>query len=252
MLAIMKEQRPYTRRKAIAAKIKDARLRAGLSQEGLGGLVTPNVSGATISTWERGEAGLEVAQLEDLARVLDQPLQFFLGQAVPRRDTEAEAIGNEVLRIVQRHGYSNIRRVEAHQPTQAGQMYPIRNRISASEAVDAQSQVQDEIFIPDELTRGCREVIIFFVTGDCLRDEGIRIGDHLIIDGSRKEPENGEIVAAVVNRMETAKLYYNLGTHIELRPASPGFDTIVVREGDELEIVGCYHNVLPTGKRGRK
>lgn len=251
-MLIMNVQRSHQRRQEIAAKVKEARLRSGLSQEGLGGLVKPNVTGATISKWERGEAAIDVPTLEDLARVLDQPLQFFLGQAVPRRDTEAEAIGNEVLRIVQRHGYSNIRRVEAHQPTQAGRTYPVRNRISASEATDSQSQIQDEVFIPDELTRGCREVIIFYVTGDCLRDEGVRIGDHLIIDGSRKEPENGEIVAAVVNRMETAKLYYNLGDHIELRPASPGFDTIVVQKGDELEIVGCFHNVLPTGKRGRR
>ncbi len=251
MLQGMKDERSYTRRREIGARIRSARLEAGLSQEGLGALLSSNVSGATISTWESGQVGLDVPTLEDLGRVLRRPLLYFLGE-IPKRDTEAEAIGKEVLRIVQRHGYGNISRRESYQPTQAGRLYPVRNSIAASKAENLDSQAQDEIFIPDELTRGCQEVIVFYVAGDCLRGEGVRKGDHLIIDGAKKQPLNGDIVAAVVNGEETAKLYYKYPDRIELCPAAEGYKPIIVREGDELEIIGVFHSVMPTGKRGRR
>ncbi len=252
MLACMETERTLRRRKEIASKIREARLRAGLSQEGLGRLLNPPVVGATISGWERAQASVDVPTLEELARVLDQPLHFFTGQVVPRRDTEAEAIGKEMLRIIRNRGYANIERRESYRPTQAGRLYPVRNPIAASQAENLDSQAQDEIFIPDELTRGCQEVIVFYVAGDCLRGEGVRKGDHLIIDGARKQPLNGDIVAAVVNGEETAKLYYKYPDRIELCPAAEGYKPIIVREGDELEIIGIFHSVMPTGKRGRR
>lgn len=250
MLLCMDREMLERRRKEIGLLIRRAREAAGLNQEGIGRHF--DVSGSAISNWEAGKVGIEIAILEELARLYRQPLQSLTGQAVPRRDTEAEAIGKDVLKLVQRHGYSNVRRVDTYRGGEAGQVYPVRGRIPASDAAAQESQSQEIIFIPDALTEGCQEVIIFYVAGDCLRDEGIRLGDHLIIDGARKEPQNGDIVAAVVNRNETAKLYFQVGDHIELRPASPGYDTIVVHEGDELEIIGIFHNVYPTGKRGRR
>jgi len=93
-----------TRRREIAARLREARLRAGLSQAGLGRLLAPRVAGATISNWERGVAAVDLPTLEELARILDQPTDFLTGRAPARRDDALAGLGREVLQAAQRRG----------------------------------------------------------------------------------------------------------------------------------------------------
>lgn len=247
MLLCMESERSQRRKKEIAAKIKQARERSGLSQEGLGGKMSPPVVGATISNYERAVSSVDVPTLEEIARVLEQPLQFFTGQAAPRRDNEAEALGRAVLKLVQEH--QNVTR----QPWRAGgagfRTFPIINTVPADDASVRDSQLEDEIDIPDTFWIGASNPQVYRVSGGCMVMSGIVNGDTVIIDADKKEPSEGQVVLAQVNGGLTLKRFFRVSNHVELRPNAPGYETIVVTASDELIIVGCFHRVYDTGKR---
>ena len=78
------------------------------------------------------------------------------------------------------------------------------------------------------------------VCGDSMIEAGINDGDIAVIDKSR-EPHNGSIVVAFINKEFTIK--YLDTTHkedgyIELRPANPKYKPIRIDEGDEFEVWG--------------
>ena len=78
------------------------------------------------------------------------------------------------------------------------------------------------------------------VTGDSMTDAGINDGDIAVIDKAR-EPHNGSIVVAFVNKEFTIK--YLDTTHkdqgyIELRPANPKYKPIRIGSDDEFEVWG--------------
>jgi SOS-response transcriptional repressor LexA len=249
MLACMDDEATMRRRQEIGARIKQARLRAGLSQEGLGGMMRHKVSYGTVSNWEGGKVGVDLPLLEEIARILDQPLQYFTGQAVPRRDTEMEALGKEVVRLIERRGLANVVRADPTQVTGARVRAPVVNAIAASELMRHDRQIEETIAVPEEIAKRAQDPVAFIVVGECLRGELIASGDYLIVDQANKEPCDGEIVAARVNGEETAKCFYRMGDgRIELRPAGPGFETIVVTERDEFEIIGVYVGVIRAGR----
>ena len=78
------------------------------------------------------------------------------------------------------------------------------------------------------------------VCGDSMIEAGINDGDIAVIDKSR-EPHNGSIVVAFINKEFTIK--YLDTTHkedgyIELRPANPKYKPIRIDKGDEFEVWG--------------
>ena len=78
------------------------------------------------------------------------------------------------------------------------------------------------------------------VCGDSMIEAGINDGDIAVIDKSR-EPHNGSIVVAFINKEFTIK--YLDTTHkedgyIELLPANPKYKPIRIDEGDEFEVWG--------------
>jgi transcriptional regulator with XRE-family HTH domain len=79
MLVVMDKAKQRRRAKEIGARIKAARLRASLSQEGMGSLM--GVSGPAVSKWETGQSKVDVPLLEEVAVVVGQPLSFFTENA---------------------------------------------------------------------------------------------------------------------------------------------------------------------------
>lgn len=247
MLSCMENERSLRRRQEIGTRIREARAKAGLSQEGLGGKMTPVVTDGTISNWERGVSSVDVPTLEELGRVLRQPLQFFTGQAAPRRDTEAEALGRAVMRIVEERQLlteKRLQRVESEP-----RIFPIINRVPADDARERASQIEDSIALDPFFWQGATDPHVYAVSGDCMALSGILDGDHVVIDAAKTEPTDGQIVLAQLNNALTLKRFCRVGRGIELRPNAPGYSAIVVQPSDELIIVGCLHKVVPTGER---
>ena len=78
------------------------------------------------------------------------------------------------------------------------------------------------------------------VCGDSMIEAGINDGDIAVIDKSR-EPHNGSIVVAFINKEFTIKYLdtsHKDEGYIELRPANPKYKPIRIDEGDEFEVWG--------------
>lgn len=128
---------------------------------------------------------------------------------------------------------------------------PVTNPLSASDATEHGSQVEEQIAVPADQVAGVRQPLAFRVVGNCLVMRGIVTGDHLIVDGANTEPRNGQIVAARVNGLETAKIFCRIDDEtVELQPSLPDYPTITARRGhDELVIIGVFVGIVPTGRR---
>lgn len=131
---------------------------------------------------------------------------------------------------------------------------PVVNNLSASQLASDIRQVETFIEVPVSMLNGATDPVAFIVVGDCLHTHwDIRTGDTLIVDAANKDPRDGQIVAALIDDQDrTAKEFYRVPGGVDLRPTSPGYDTIQIRGETQLTIIGVYVNHLNTGKRGRR
>jgi DNA polymerase V len=83
--------------------------------------------------------------------------------------------------------------------------------------------------------------------GDSMVDHGIRNGDLLVVDRSRKALHGCVVVAAVDGEFTVKKL--QLVPSVALLPGNPAYRPIHFSEGQELEIFGvvtCVVHMMPT------
>lgn len=82
--------------------------------------------------------------------------------------------------------------------------------------------------------------------GSSMIEAGIEEGDILVIDRAL-EPRDGDIVIAHVNGEFTVK-YLDISKKdkgiVKLVPANPRYETLVMRDGDELNIWGVVSNII--------
>ena len=127
--------------------------------------------------------------------------------------------------------------------------FPIINTVPASDATVRDSQLEDEIDIPDAFWLGAGDPQVYRVTGDCMTGARIFNGNTIIIDAARTEPREGQIVVAQVNGGLTLKRFYRTASGVELRPDAPGYESIFVKRSEELVICGVLHKVYDGGER---
>jgi repressor LexA len=106
---------------------------------------------------------------------------------------------------------------------------PLIGVVAAGLPVEAFENIE-YIEIPDYLLSGGQNFALK-VSGNSMVDEGIFDGD-LIILNKNKNPENGDLVIAMVDGEMTLKKYYRIGDKIKLQPANPNFKPIYVNEKD--------------------
>ena len=104
----------------------------------------------------------------------------------------------------------------------------------------AEEYLHDSLDFNRDLIKHPESTFYGRVCGDSMIEAGINDGDIAVIDRS-KEPHNGSIIVAFVNKEFTIK--YLDTTHkeegyIELRPANPKYKPIRIDEGDEFEVWG--------------
>lgn len=152
-------------------------------------------------------------------------------------------------------GWGNTRRVGEVRAGDGGRgerRLPIINSVDAGEGPGHDRQAEDWVVLSSSLLGGVERAVVYVISGECLRDALIASGDYLVVDPEDREPEQGEIVVARVNGVEVAKRFYRFGDTVELRPASLGFETVIVRPGDEFEVVGTYVAVVRPARGGRR
>lgn len=175
---------------------------------------------------------------------LPPPVRQIAEPPVSYAPAQLQELGRVLVQVVEQQRAPLVAR-----PATDTRRLPIVNAIAANEAMDHGQQTEDYVEVPAWMLNGARDPIVFRVVGECLRDLGIFGTDLLVVDRANREPRQGDIVAARINGEATAKCFYRVGDHIELRPAASGFETITVNGKDQLEILGVYVTYLPVAKR---
>lgn len=118
---------------------------------------------------------------------------------------------------------------------------PLMGYVAAGEPIEAITSAET-IAVPEHFI-GKRDTYVLRVKGDSMIDEQIRDGDYVIVE-DRKTAQNGEMVVALLNGTEvTLKSLYRNGTTIQLQPANPAMQPIIVKE-DALQIQGVVVGVM--------
>jgi repressor LexA len=76
-----------------------------------------------------------------------------------------------------------------------------------------------------------------------MKDEGILPRD-LIVVRKQDTAQNGQTIVALVNGEATVKTYFKKTGHIELHPANPAMQPIIVQPGEEFHIEGVVIGVI--------
>jgi DNA polymerase V len=119
----------------------------------------------------------------------------------------------------------------------------VNHRISAGFPSPAADYAEDGLDLNDYLVRNKPASFMFTVKGDSMMNAGIVEGDKVIVDRS-VNAKSKDIVVAVVNGEYTIKRLYKTDNKVELRPENPAYQSIVFKEGSELEIWGVVVGVV--------
>lgn len=103
-------------------------------------------------------------------------------------------------------------------------------------------QQSELIDVPPSMLQGGKTYALR-VKGESMKDEGILPRD-LIVVRKQDTAQNGQTIVALVNGEATVKTYFKKTGHIELHPANPAMQPIIVEPGEEFHIEGIVIGVI--------
>ncbi len=113
---------------------------------------------------------------------------------------------------------------------------PFYGKIAAGIPITAIANETETMDIPESML-GTGKYYALKVWGDSMIEAGIHDGDRVIIEEC-KNPNNGEIVVALINKEEcTLKYLYRKENSIALKPANPNYQTRIFNP-NQVEIQG--------------
>ena len=200
------------RKEAIAARIKLARLQAGLSQRELGQLY--GSSDVNISEIERGITNIDVPSLERLSSILGKPLEWFLsdGVEVPNRPLE-------VILAEAQNRYGELGILEL--PVWGA--VPGNCNVILEERVEGYLPISKRALRAADVTHKYKDMYLLRVEDDSLSGDRIYSGDVLVVDPHYKFTDNKIYVVKVGTRVMARRLCEKSGV----------MQVIECKEGDE-------------------
>ena len=118
---------------------------------------------------------------------------------------------------------------------------PHLGTIKAGYPMPAFEQRDDSIDVYQYIHDTTGDIYFLTVSGDSMIDALIGDGDKIIVDPKR-EPQNGDIVAAIVDNEWTVKYFYRRSSKVELIPANKNYP--IIRPTESLEIGGVVISVI--------
>lgn len=121
---------------------------------------------------------------------------------------------------------------------------PLLGRVAAGRPIEA-LESDESVEVPKSMLRS-GEHYVLRVVGDSMIEEGILSGDLVIIKKS-KDADNGQTVVALVDNEATIKKYYKRNKSIELHPANPAYEPIIIdslRASTSFRIEGLFVGLL--------
>lgn len=116
-------------------------------------------------------------------------------------------------------------------------------RVSAGFPSPAADYAEDGLDLNEYLVRNKPASFMFTVKGDSMVNAGIVDGDKVIVDRS-VNPRSKDIVVAVVNGEYTIKRLHKTAAKVELRAENPAYQSLVFKDGSDLEIWGVVVGVV--------
>lgn len=119
---------------------------------------------------------------------------------------------------------------------------PIEGYVAAGRLTEA-VQNREYVEIPKSLIKNQGEYFALRVKGDSMIEDCILDGDLVII---KRTPHatNGQTVVAIVENDATIKRFYKRKGRVELHPANPHYEVIVVENLEEFKILGVLSSVI--------
>lgn len=115
---------------------------------------------------------------------------------------------------------------------------PLLGKVAAGLGLLAEENREGDVVVDPDLFGG-GDSFALRVQGDSMIEEGIHEND-LVIVRPQRIASNGDIVVALLGGEEaTVKYYYDRERYIELRPANPSYEPIVVpRDAENFLLIG--------------
>lgn len=131
-------------------------------------------------------------------------------------------------------------------PVEAAAMdVPVMGRIAAGTPIEAISQIESHVAVPQQMMRSGRSHYALEVRGDSMIEAGINDGDIVVIEEG-STADNGDIVVALVEGQEaTLKRLRRKAGMIALEAANPAYETRVFRD-DQVSVQGKLVGLIRT------
>jgi repressor LexA len=126
----------------------------------------------------------------------------------------------------------------------ASHSIPILGRVAAGQPILAEENHEGTLET-SEVFGDPRGLFALRVRGDSMIDAGILAGDYVIVR-QQETAHAGDIVVALVGDEATVKYYRPREDSVELVPANPKYEPIVVAEESDFRILGTVRGVLRT------
>lgn len=121
---------------------------------------------------------------------------------------------------------------------------PILGRVAAGKPILAEENHEGSL-ATEEIFGDRRGLFALKVRGDSMVDAGILAGDYVIVR-QQEHANAGEIVVALVGDEATVKYFRPREDSVELVPANPKYEPIVVAEESDFRILGTVRGVIRT------
>lgn len=118
---------------------------------------------------------------------------------------------------------------------------PLLGSIKAGHPVEANEFISESVSLDEYLVGNPGYTYLLRVSGDSMVGEGIRSDDLVILD-KKREPKNGDIVAAFIDNEWTLKYFKKDGKQIKLEAANPHYKPLVPRQS--LTLGGVVVSVI--------
>jgi len=123
----------------------------------------------------------------------------------------------------------------------AGEDVPLLGAVAAGVPLQAFT-VEDVLTVPPGMWSG-RKVFALRVRGTSMIDEGIRDGDHLIVEPRERADDGQTVVAEVDGGVTVKRLFRERGGRVRLQPANPEMLPLVTT-AKSVRLIGVVVGVL--------
>lgn len=118
---------------------------------------------------------------------------------------------------------------------------PLYGIVAAGKPIEAVEN-PDTIEVPSSMV-GVGENFVLKVQGDSMVGDGILDGDYVVVR-KQSTADNGQMVVAMIENEATVKRLYRRTEHIELHPANPAMEPILIEYETSFRIEGVVVGVI--------